>query len=439
LSLEISNILAYGITFGILIMSIFYTFIRYVYSRELLYFSYFVMQLFSLFYIAIYSELFNIPTLYKDLSLAFAIIGAVLFSISFYEGEFTPKIKNYQDLIKNSALVYLVLLTVFYHYILFEYLPYTIVYGILLLSVVFNLRQGFNPTVFYVLGWFILCLLLFAFDMKEYFIQTDSADIVLIAFAIEALLFTTSISYKYVLLKKEALDYQNMLLQQSKMAQSGEMIGNITHQFRQPLNNLSYILMNIKKRYENGKIDHEYFNKKFYSAQDQIQFLSKTIDDFKAFYLPSKHKEEFRVKEAIENTLRILSADLKHRGISIHFEFNTDENIKVYGIKNELSQVFLALLTNATEALRDREEARISIDVNASSAEVIIRIQDNAKGINPKHLEKIFQPYFSTKEQGTGIGLYLVKLIIEKSFEGKIAVKNQTQGACFTLSLEKVI
>ena len=275
--------------------------------------------------------------------------------------------------------------------------------------------------------------------MKEYFVQTDSLNIVLMAFAIEALLFTTSISYKYVLLKNEALDYQNMLLQQSKMAQSGEMIGNITHQFRQPLNNLSYILMNIKKRYENGKIDSEYFNKKFYSAQDQIQFLSKTIDDFKAFYLPSKHKEAFRVKEAIENTLRILSADLKHRGVSIDFEFNTDENIKVYGIKNELSQVLLALLTNAADALSDRDDALISIDVKASSAEVIIKIADNARGINPKHLEKIFEPYFSRKEQGTGIGLYLVKLIIEKSFEGKIEVKNQEEGACFTLSLEKVI
>jgi len=147
-------------------MSMFYTFIRYVYSRELLYSSYSLMQLFSLFYIAVHSGLFNIPVIYEEISLAFAMISALLFAISFYEGEFTPKIKNYKDLITNTILLYLVILSIFYHYILFEYLPYTIVYGILLLSVVFNLKQGFNPTVFYVLGWFILCILLFLFDMK---------------------------------------------------------------------------------------------------------------------------------------------------------------------------------------------------------------------------------------------------------------------------------
>ncbi len=420
-------------------MSMFYTFIRYVYSRELLYLSYSLMQLFSLFYIAVYSGLFGLSGTYEELSLVFAMISALLFSISFYEGVFTPTIRDFKDLIKNSVLLYVVILMIFYHYILFEYIPYTIVYGVLLLSVVFNLKQGFNPTVFYVLGWSVICILLFVFDMKEYFEQTEYINIVLTAFAIEALLFTTSVSYKYVLLKNEAQDYQNMLLQQSKMAQSGEMIGNITHQFRQPLNNLSYILMNIKKRYENGKLESDYFQKKFYSAQDQLQFLSKTIDDFKEFYLPSKHKEEFCVKGAIENTLRILSADLKNRGITTDFVFGTDENIKVYGIKNELSQVLLALLSNAADALDNIDDGVINIGVEASSGEVIIKIQDNAKGIPPSHLEKIFEPYFSTKEQGTGIGLYLVKMIIEKSFEGKIEVVSQPDGACFTLSLEKVI
>lgn len=397
------------------------------------------MQLFSLFYIASYSGLFDLWPYIQDFSLAFATLSAIIFAIAFYEGKFTPVMTNYKELIINTLLLNIVILIVFYHYILFEYAPYTVVFAILFTSVIFNLKQAMNPTIVYVVGWSLLCFLLFVFDMKEYFIQHGYINIVLMAFAIEAVLFTTSVSYKYVLLKNEATDYQNMLLQQSKMAKIGEMIGNITHQFRQPLNNISYILINMKKRYENAKMDSEYFKKKFNSAEEQLQFLSKTIDDFKEFYVPSKQKEDFIVKDAIENSITILSADLKQKDIYLELKFNTNEEIKVHGIKNELSQVILALISNASDALQNIDNPWIKIEVTASSAESIIKIRDNAKGIKEKNIEKIFEPYFSTKESGTGIGLYLVKMIIEKSLEGRIEVQNQIEGAEFTLYLEKVI
>lgn len=397
------------------------------------------MQVFSLLYIAVYSNIFGIPHHIQDLFLVLATIGAIVFSIAFYEGKFTPRITTFKELIINTSLLYVVIIMVFYNYILFDYLPYTVVYAILFTSVVFNLKQGLNPTVVYVIGWSLLSFIIFVFDIKEHFIEEKYIDIVLIAFAIEAVLFTTSISYKYVLLKNQTSDYQNMLLQQSKLATSGEMIENITHQFRQPLNNLSLILVNLKKQYEKGKVDNNYFNKKFYSAEEQIQFLSKTIDDFKEFYIPSKRKKNFLVKDAIENSFTILGADLKHRGVKLEFKFDTNENIKVHGVKNELSQVILILLTNASDALEGIDNPWIKVRVVASSAEVIITIEDNAKGIKNKDIEKIFEPYFSTKKSGTGIGLYLVKMIIEKSLEGRIEVKNKEEGAQFTLFLEKVI
>lgn len=397
------------------------------------------MQIFSLFYIAIYSNIFGIPQYMQDTFLVLATVSAIVFAVAFYEGKLIPSIGTYKELIINTILLYIVILMVFYNYILFEYLPYTVVYAILFISVIFNLKQGINPTIVYVIGWSFLSFLLFVFDMKEYFLYQGYMDIVLIAFAIESVLFTTSISYKYVLLKNKATDYQNMLLQQSKMAQSGEIIENITHQFRQPLNNLSLILGNLKKRYEQGKVDNQYFNKKFYSAEEQIQFLSKTIDDFKEFYIPSKRKENFFVKDAIENSLTILSADLKQRGINLELKFDTYENIKVHGIKNELSHIILTLLLNASDALEGIDNPWIKVRVVATSAEVIIMVEDNAGGIKNNDFEKIFQPYFSTKKSGTGIGLYLVKIIIEKSLEGRIEVKNIEEGAQFTLFLEKVI
>jgi len=397
------------------------------------------MQFFSLLYIASYGGFFTLPNHTQELFLALSTVGAVLFAITFYEGKFFPEIKNTKELIVNTLLLYVVILSVFYHYVLFEYLPYTLVYGILFLSTISNKNQGLNPTSVYVIGWSLLSFLLFVFDLKDFYLEMGYIDIVLVAFAIEAMLFTISVSYRYNLLRNQSIDNEKMLLQQSKLAKSGEMIGNITHQFRQPLNNLSYLLINIKKRVQKREEDSDYYKKKFKQAEEQLQFLSKTIDDFKEFYTPSKLTEDFYVKDSIENAVTILSAELKNRGIELEFDFNTFDGIKVHGIKNELSQVILALISNSSDALVDKENPIIKLKVDATSSEVIVSVEDNASGIKPKDMDKIFEPYFSTKDDGSGIGLYLVKVIIEKSFEGKIEVQNQTEGVKFTLYLGKVI
>ncbi|MGE0052541.1 MAG: 7TM diverse intracellular signaling domain-containing protein, partial [Arcobacter sp.] len=251
---EINTILFYGITFGILIMTIVYTFVRYLYSKEIFYISYCFMQIFSLIFIISYSKLFEINILVQEFSLVIASIFAVIFAINYYEGNFLPKITNFKELVFNTFLLNVVILTAFYHYILFEYLPYTIIYAILFISLIFNLKQGFKPALIYVIGWSIFCILLFIFDFKNLYNQMGYFDLVLVVFAIEAMLFTISIAYKYNDLKIQNKNFEKMVLQQSKFVKSGEMIANITHQFRQPLNNISYILMNLKKRFENKNL-----------------------------------------------------------------------------------------------------------------------------------------------------------------------------------------
>ena len=432
-------ILAFGITFGIVIMTIVYTFIRYIYSKEMFYISYCIMQLFSLVYIVSYSKLFEVPDSIEQLALLFATLSALVFAIRFYEGKFIPKLTNYKELILNTLLLNVIILTAFYHYMLFEYLPYTIIYAILFVSVAFNFKDGFKPTLIYVLGWSVFCFILFVFDFKIYYEAKGLMDIVLVAFALEAVLFTLSVAYKYNTLLKQNKNFENMLLQQSRLAKSGEMIANITHQFRQPLNNISYILINMKKRFENKRLDEKYFDKKVSQANEQLEFLSKTIDDFKEFYDPSKIKEEFSVKESIDNIFTILSSDLKKSNIEFITEYRVNEDIKVFGIRNELSQVLLAFILNSIEVLKNIEKPFIKILIDASNAEVIIRVEDNGGGIKNKNLEKIFEPYFTTKEEGTGIGLYLAKLIVEDSFNGKIKVENNKKGAVFTLFIEKTI
>ncbi|MFY4796718.1 ATP-binding protein [Aliarcobacter butzleri] len=436
---DINQIIFYGITFGILIMTIAYTLIRYIYSKEIFYISYCFMQIFSLVYIVAYSKLYQISYFVQEFSLVLASIFAVIFAVNYYEGKFLPKVSNYKELILNTFLLNVVILTAFYHYILFEYLPYTIIYAILFISIIFNLKQGFKPTLIYVIGWSIFCIVLFIFDFKNRYIGLGYFDLVLVVFALEAMLFTISIAYKYNDLKKQNKEFEKMILQQSKFVKSGEMIANITHQFRQPLNNISYILINLKKRFESEKLDKIFFDKKVNQANEQVSFLSKTIDDFKEFYLQEKEKDDFFVKDSIQNALTILNPDLQKDNINLNLKFETFEDIKIFGVKNELSQVVLSLVSNSIDALKNRHNPKISINVVSSSAEVIIEILDNAGGIKAKNLKKIFEPYFSTKEEGTGIGLYLSKIIIEESFGGKLQVQNIKDGAKFSIFIEKAI
>lgn len=397
------------------------------------------MQIFSLIYILAYSNLFEISNLIKEISLVLASLFALFFAINYYDGKFLPKIRNYKELFFNTFLFNIVILTAFYHYILFEYLPYTIVYAILFISIVFNLKQGFKPTLFYVVGWSVFCIILFIFDFKDFYIQQNYFDLVLIVFAIEAMLFTISVAYKYNDLKRQNKEFEKLILQQSKFVKSGEMIANITHQFRQPLNNISYILINLKTRFENNRLDKEFFDRKVNQANEQLNFLSKTIDDFKEFYIQDKQKEIFLVKDSIFNAISILSADLKKHNIKLDLEFKTFEDIKVFGVKHELSQVILSIVLNSIDILKNIENPKIFIKVSSSSAEVIIDIVDNGGGVKIKNLKKIFDPYFSTKKDGTGIGLYLSKIIIEDSFLGKLEVENEKDGAKFSIFIEKVI
>ncbi|WP_313957187.1 HAMP domain-containing sensor histidine kinase [Aliarcobacter butzleri] len=439
LEFDINQIIFYGITFGILIMTIAYTLIRYIYSKEIFYISYCFMQIFSLVYIVAYSKLYQISYFVQEFSLVLASVFAVIFAVNYYEGKFLPKVSNYKELILNTFLLNVVILTAFYHYILFEYLPYTIIYAILFISIIFNLKQGFKPTLIYVIGWSVFCIVLFIFDFKNRYIGLGYFDLVLVVFALEAMLFTISIAYKYNDLKKQNKEFEKMILQQSKFVKSGEMIANITHQFRQPLNNISYILINLKKRFESEKLDKIFFDKKVNQANEQVSFLSKTIDDFKEFYLQEKEKDDFLVKDSIQNALTILNPDLQKDSINLNLKFETFEDIKIFGVKNELSQVILSLVSNSIDALKNRHNPKISINVVSSSAEVIIEILDNAGGIKAKNLKKIFEPYFSTKEEGTGIGLYLSKIIIEESFGGKLQVQNIKDGAKFSIFIEKAI
>ncbi len=225
-----------------------------------------------------------------------------------------------------------------------------------------------------------------------------------------------------------------LLAQQSKLAAMGEMIGAIAHQWRQPLNEIGIAIQNLKYDYEDGLIDKEFLESFIEKNKEIIRFMSATIDDFRNFYRLDKTKELFDVKEAINSTLSLQMAQLVNHNITVSV---SGESFEVNGRKNEFLQVILNVIDNAKDALLQKgiKNAKITIVLE----ENVVKICDNAGGIPEGILDRIFEPYFTTKEQGkgTGIGLYMSKMIIEENMGGQLSVVNTKIGAEFRMDFNE--
>ncbi|MCK5110354.1 MAG: sensor histidine kinase [Arcobacteraceae bacterium] len=227
-----------------------------------------------------------------------------------------------------------------------------------------------------------------------------------------------------------------LLQHQSKMAELGDMIGNIAHQWRHPLTRLSLLLQNLKAYKNKNKMSDEIFFNTLENANEQIEFMSDTIDNFKDFYKTDKIKSQFKIQDCLTDIFKIINSILEHNDIKV--TILDDEEIELDGIKNQFSQVLLNLIVNAKDALVDKEikAPTINIEIYLKDNKKIITIEDNAGGIPTNILNDIFDPYFTTKDKkGTGIGLYLSRTIIEHEFNGNLSVKNSSQGAVFKIVL----
>ncbi|MFA7242312.1 MAG: ATP-binding protein [Sulfuricellaceae bacterium] len=227
----------------------------------------------------------------------------------------------------------------------------------------------------------------------------------------------------------------HLLIQQSRFAALGEMIGNIAHQWRQPINALTILLANIKDAYEFNELSREYLDKSVKTGQTIIQRMSTTIDDFRNFFKPNKEKARFSVNEAVADALNILEAAFKSNNIAVSVE--QDESVMAYGYRNEYSQVLINLLSNAKEAIQQRHVAQgqVRIAIANQAGRAVVAVEDNAGGIPPDVLPRVFDPYFTTKEKGTGIGLYMSKMIIEHNMDGSIKASNIEGGCKFVVTV----
>lgn len=227
-----------------------------------------------------------------------------------------------------------------------------------------------------------------------------------------------------------------MLHEQSKLAAMGEMIGAIAHQWRQPLNSLNINIQNLDEDYEDGLIDHEFIDDFIKKQSQTISFMSKTIDDFRNFFRVDKIKKVFSIKESIQKTISIQSSQLKNNNIEVVL---SGEDFQVEALESEFQQVIINLISNAKDAIiaKQVEHGKIEIDINKDT----VTVTDNGGGIPEDTLSRIFEPYFTTKAQGegTGMGLYMSKMIMEKNSDAKLSVENVRNGAKFTIIYNKVI
>lgn len=240
---------------------------------------------------------------------------------------------------------------------------------------------------------------------------------------------------------------EQMLIQQSKLAAMGEMIGAIAHQWRQPLNAVGLLIQDIEDAYTFGQLDKKYLEEIIKSAMSRIDFMSRTIDDFRSFFKPSKEKVAFEIAPLISETLFIMEGQLYNHNIEIRKHFQTNSAIFVEGYPNEFKQAILNILSNADDAILEMVEQNsntkfwidISNDIDENS--VNIRISNNGGEIPEQHISRIFEPYFTTKEKGkgTGIGLYMTKVIIENNMGGSVDIQNIPGGIRCTISLKRSI
>jgi len=229
-----------------------------------------------------------------------------------------------------------------------------------------------------------------------------------------------------------------IMCHQSRLAAMGEMIDSIAHQWRQPLNSLGIIVQGLRHISAQEEIEVKFLKEIESEIMQKLNYMSQTIDDFSLFFRISKQKESFDILKSIEDAISLIDIQLKNYNIIIEIIKDKKSDLRVFGFVNEFRQVILNMINNSMTAIisKDVQNGKIKIFINSIQETLQIEIIDNGGGISSEDMPKIFNPYFTTKEKGSGIGLYMSKVIIESHMDGLLSVENSKEGAKFTIILK---
>lgn len=430
----------YGVAYGIIFCAFLYYLIIFFSTRMKCFLYYSMMQLFVLLslvgfmYFSYHSYLSSIYQALVDTAETLSFLFTLLFAQAILKTkEKMPTIHIFINIFILLNILDLIAIFICKYSILYIYVPFYIGFLIPTIAGAIAVIKGDKNALVYTIGWLVVCIFIYA--AEHYLIPISGIYTVHIGAPLESLIFSFALGYMLKILVKEKNEKEKLLIHQSKLASMGEMINNIAHQWRQPLTHLGFINMNFQLALEDKKIDIKYLNEKIKESNSQLDFMSKTIDNFKDFYKVNKQKENFYLSDEIYKAIEIMQPIFDN--LNINFEFKIKEDTQITAYENEYSQVILNLLTNAKDAivLRKISNPQIKIILETKNNKSITTIIDNAGGIGKEHLNSIFDPYFTTKEKGTGIGLYMSKMIIESHFKGKINLFNTKDGVSFSIEI----
>lgn len=430
----------YGVAYGIIFCAFLYYFIIYFSIREKYFLYYSIMQLFVLlsligFMIVSFKPY---PTTFaqtlidilENLSFIFTLLFAKEILNAKNKLSFSSSLINFFLWINTIDIGIILLIN---YSLLYEYMPFYISFLIPSLLGLLSIINGNKNAIIYTIGWSFMAS--FVYMAEKDLIPFSGIYTIHFAAPMESLIFTLALAFALRRIVKEKNEKEKLLIHKEKLASMGEMINNIAHQWRQPLTHLSFINMNLQMASYDEKLSKEYLDEKIEESNKQLEFMSSTIDSFRDFYKPQKEKENFYLSKAIKQAVDIMAVLLEKENIELEIDIRKDK--KIYAYENEYSQVVLNLITNAKDVLAQRqiEDGKIKITIDSYFDKSFTTVCDNAGGIKKADLNKIFEPYFTTKDSGSGIGLYMSKTIINSHFKGKLRVENKKEGACFTIEV----
>ncbi len=446
---SIEKSIAFSFYFGATVIMLLYNFLLYFFVKDRSYLYYlffhlnymfFALSLNGLSFTYFWPEMPSINSFMVPFLMSIGSSLAIVFTIEFLDIKTkSPKLLKPLKIVLliNIIMSILVLFLSYYHSSLFTSF-------ISIISIVLIIGSGFyshfisknSHAKIFVLAWGVLMMGIFVIHFRNLGIlpiNIFTSYSPLIGAFLELTLLAIALAYRYNEQREEIASKNTILYKQSRLASMGEMINNIAHQWRQPLNRVNLNLAVIDKVIKDENIENEIISRKIKNSEENIQYMSQTISDFSNFFAPDKMKISFNVYEIVEKSLKLLESRLR----TINVEMPKNKNINIYSFQNEFIQILLVILNNAIDnfEIHDIEKRDIYISVRKNSNDVTLTIRDNGGGIKKEDIDLIFDPYFTTKfkKEGTGIGLYMVKMLLEDSMHGELKVYSNNGETTFEI------